>query len=202
MDMVHVLHPKRSPDIPALLGILDRLGVRYVLTGSVAALLYGVEIGPVGDLDITPARDPANLRRLGTALLEIEAGLDPADPFGHWEPQPDGEQKWVADEATPELQTKRANWHPDPRDVSTFDRLFHSRLGNFDIVPEVSGPYEALMKRAVPMNAWGYAIWVVHIDELLAALTVPRRPKDGPRVRQLRTIQRQRGEQAPAPAGE
>ena len=57
------------------------------------------------------------------------------------------------------------------------------------------------MKRAMRMNAWGYDIHVVHIDELLAALTVPRRRKDAPRVRQLRQIQRQRGEAADVNAG-
>ncbi|MGH2487923.1 MAG: hypothetical protein ACRDHE_18130 [Ktedonobacterales bacterium] len=187
-------HPKRPPDIPGLLGTLDRHGARYVLTGSVAALAYGVEIGQAGDLDITPALNVENLTRLSAVLDEIEAGLDPDAPFGHWETRADGEKHWRVDEATPELQAERANWRVDPADPSTFDTLVCSRLGNFDIVPELSGPYEALMKRAVPLRAWGYAIWVVHVDELLAALTVPRRPKDTPRVRQLRELQRQRGE--------
>lgn len=38
-------HPKRPPEISELLGVLARHGVRYVLTGSVAALAYGVDIG-------------------------------------------------------------------------------------------------------------------------------------------------------------
>ncbi|HEX8600572.1 MAG TPA: hypothetical protein VF952_18915 [Chloroflexia bacterium] len=197
--MARVLHPKRPPDIPGLLGMLDSHGIRYVLTGSVAAMAYGADIGQVGDLDITPALDHENLGRLGTLLVEIEAALDPDDPFGHWELQPDGERKWVADEATPELKARRANWRPDPADVSTFDNSFRSRRGNFDVVPELSGTYEMLMKRAVRLNAWGYDIWVVHIDELLAAITVPRRAKDVLRVRQLREIQRQRGERRGSP---
>ena len=191
MALVH--HPKRSLDIPELLGLLDRFGVRYVLTGSVAALAYGVEIGQAGDLDITPALDYENLSRLGSLLQDIEAGLDPEGAFGHWETQQDGERKWVTDIATPELRAQQENWSPDPTDVSTFDSLFCSRLGNFDIVPELGGTYETLMKRAVHLNIWGQAIWLVHIDELLAALTAPRRRKDVLRVRQLRDIQRQRG---------
>lgn len=39
-------------------------------------------------------------------------------------------------------------------------------------------------------------IQVAHIDDLLAALTVPRRRKDVPRVQQLRALQRQRGAQS------
>jgi hypothetical protein len=192
--MAYAHHPKRSPDIRALLGTLDRFSVRYVLTGSVAALAYGVAIGQAGDLDITPALDHENLSRLASLLHDIEAGLDPEGAFGHWELQTDGERTWITDEATPALQAQRVNWSPNPEDASTFDSLFCSRLGNFDIVPELSGDYETLMKRAVQMTAWGYTIWVVHSDELLAALTVPRRSKDAPRVRQLRDIQRQRGE--------
>jgi hypothetical protein len=183
-----------SPDIPALLGTLNRFGVRFDLTGSVAALAYGVDIGQAGDLDITPALDQENLSRLGSLLPDIEASLDPDGGFGHWKTQQNGERRWMADEATPERQAERAHWRPNPADTSTFDNLFCTRFGNFDIVPEVSGVFETLMKRAVRTNAWGYDIWVVHIDELLAALTVPRRSKDMPLVRQLRDIQRQRGE--------
>jgi hypothetical protein len=194
-------YPNRAPDIHGLLDVLGRHGVRYVLTGSVAALAYGVDIGQPGDLDITPALDTENLSRLEAVLREIEAGLDPDTSFGHWETQPDGEQKWKADAPSPELLARRANWRPDPADVSTFDHLFRSRLGNFDVVPEVSGTYETLMKRAVLMQVLGHDVRVVHVDELLAALTVPRRAKDGPRVRQLRDVQRQRGERAPSRAG-
>lgn len=94
----------------------------------------------------------------------------------------------------PESQSRQANWSPDPADVSTFDHLFCTRLGNFDVVPELSGTYEMLMKRAARMEAWRCEIRVVHVDVLLAALTVPRRAKDVPRVRQLRDIQRRHGE--------
>lgn len=190
-----VQHPSQPPDIPGLLGILARYSVRYVLTGSVAAQAYGVDIGQAGDLDVTPALDAENLGRLAAVLRAIDAGLDPDAPFGHWETRPDGERKWIVDEATPERSALRTTWQPDPADPSTFDHLFCSRLGNFDVVPDVAGTYETLMKRAVALQAWGYDLWVVHIDELLVASTIPRRTKDVPRVRQLREIQRARGEQ-------
>lgn len=188
-------HPKRPPDIAALVSILDRHGVRYVLTGSVAALAYGADIGVPGDLDITPALDVENLSQLAAVLREIEAGLDPEAPFGHWETRADGERRWAVDEPTLQLRAERASWHPDPANVSSFDNLFTSRYGNFDVVPEVSGTCDTLMKRAVLLHAWDHAVWVVHVDELLAALTVPRRTKDVPRVQALRRIQRERGEQ-------
>ena len=200
--MAIVQHPKTLPDIPALLAMLERFGVQYVLVGSVAALAYGVDIGQAGDLDITPALDYENLSQLGLLLQEIEAGLDPEGAFGHWETQPDGERRWITDEAMPERQAERANWRPNPADASTFDSIFCTRLGNFDIVPDLSGAYETLIQRAISMSAWGYDIHVVHIDELLAALTAPRRSKYVSRVRQLRNIQRQRGENAGTKAGD
>lgn len=190
--MPRTQHPKRTPDIPHLLDVLARHGVRYVLTGSVAAKLYGVEVNEPGDLDITPALGHENLRHLADVLLEIEAQLEEEAPAGHWETQPDGEKKWVADELTPELRTARANWSPDPHDLTTLDHLFLSRYGNFDVVPEVSGTYDALARRAVTMSAYGHDILVEHVDDLLATLTVPRRDKDIPRVRHLREIQRHR----------
>ncbi|HEX8683809.1 MAG TPA: hypothetical protein VF707_15935 [Ardenticatenaceae bacterium] len=190
--MPRTQHPKRTPDLPQLLDVLTRHGVRYVLTGSVAAKLYGVEVHEPGDLDITPALDHENLRRLADVLLEIEAQLEEASA-GHWETQPNGEKKWVADDLTPALREARANWSPDPTDLTTLDHLFLSRYGNFDVVPEVSGTYEALARRAVTMNAYGHDLLVEHVDDLLATLTVPRRNKDVPRVHHLRDIQRQQG---------
>ena len=65
-----------------------------------------------------------------------------------------------------------------------------TRLGNFDVVPELVGDYETLMQRARKMKVQGQEVWVTHVDELLAALTIPRRQKDVSRVRQLREIQR------------
>lgn len=179
-------HPiRRAPDLPALLEILDASALRYVVTGSVAALLYGVDLEP-GDLDITPALGQDNLRVLATILKEI--GATP-ESFGHWETKPDGEKKWVEEEVTEEVL---ASWQPDFKDIASFDHLFYTRCGNFDVVPEVAGDYEALRQAAVRKSAFGYVVWVAHVDELLAKLTVPRREKDVSTVQELRRIQRSR----------
>lgn len=177
------------PNVPFLLKVLGAHRVRYVIIGSVAAQLYGVEVQS-RDLDITPALDPGNLTRLTQVLFEIEAVLPETDEVGHWELQPDGERRWISRKATPEDLQERADWSPDPADVATFDHSFHTRYGNFDVVPEVSGGYEVLMRRAKRMHIYGCEVWVAHVDELLAALTVPRRKKDASRVRKLREIQR------------
>lgn len=186
---------RRPPDIPRLLSVLEMHSVRYVLTGSVAAHIYGVQIGEPGNLDITPALDRDNLQHMAAALRMIEARIDPDEPAGHWEAQPDGERKWIVDETTPELVARRTAWFPDPDDISTLDHLFITRFGNLDVVPELSGTYDDLKQRALEFQAYGQKLWVAHVDDLLAALTVPRRQKDVSRVRQLRTLQRSFGQQ-------
>ena len=182
-------HPSRPPDVEAILTALIERDVRFVLTGSVAARFYGADVDP-GDLDITPALDPDNLQCLGELLIEMEA--QPPLDFGRWEVQDDGERKWVVFEPTPEQLEAKKNWKPDPANVEGFDSLFHTRLGNFDVVPELSGTYEELMKRAVVMQHAGRPLHVMHVDALLAALTVPRRAKDVERVRALRRAQGER----------
>ena len=183
-------HSSKTPDTPALLKKLHKHKINYVLIGSVAAQLYGVDVQP-GDLDITPALDRQNLNRLAEFLVDIEARL-PDGPGGHWEHQEGGEKKWISHgDPTPEELAERAAWVPDPDDVSSFDSLFYTKYGNFDVVPDLTGDYEALMRRAIQADAFGQSIWVAHVDELLAALTVPRREKDRPCVLDLREIQRQ-----------
>jgi hypothetical protein len=57
--------------------ILEALGrheVRYVVVGAVAAIAQGSPL-PTEDIDVTPARDPANVGRLAAALLELDARL-------------------------------------------------------------------------------------------------------------------------------
>ena len=83
----------------------------------VAAIVYGVELEP-GDLDVTPALDAANLKRLSTLLVGI--GAVPED-LGHWETKPNGERRWICDDNSAE---SRLAWEPDAEDPTTFDHLF------------------------------------------------------------------------------
>jgi hypothetical protein len=108
-------------------------------------------------------------------LHEVEARQ--GEDFGQWEIQPDGERKWVSLEPTQEDLVARENWVPNPEDLNSMDSLFHTCLGNLDIVPNLTGDYNELMQRAKPMEIHGQAVWVAHIDELQANLTIPRRKK-------------------------
>jgi len=182
---------RQRPDVDALVRLLNDHGVRYVVTGSAAAMLHGVPLQP-GDLDITPARDEVNLGRLARVLEIIDAQQDPDLPFGQWELGSDGEQRWVKREPTPEDVAARRAWQPDPADPGSFDYLLQSKFGAIDIVPEVSGTFEALMPRAVEVRVDSGTVLVEAIHDLLATITVPRREKDRDRVQQLREIQRTR----------
>jgi hypothetical protein len=188
--MRQMRHPERPPDVPRLLAMLEEHDVRYVLIGSVAAHLYGVDVQP-GDLDIVPALDIDNLRQLVLLLQAAEASIEGSE--GHWESQTNGERKWIEVALTSEERAARAAaWRPQANAIATLDYSFHTRYGNFDVVPEVSGTYDTLMQRAVRMKAHEQIIWVAHVDDLLATVTVSRRAKDIPRVSALRTIQRHR----------
>jgi len=59
-------------DPEALLAALHREGVHFVLIGGMAAVLHG-DVGVTVDVDIAPARDPENLRRLAAALRNLDA---------------------------------------------------------------------------------------------------------------------------------
>ena len=179
------------PNVPARLGLLNEHEVRYVVTGSVAAMLHGVPVAP-GDLDITPARDYANLVHLACVLGVIGARQYADAPFGDWEADTDGEQRWVQREPTQQDVAVRADWQPEPHNPASFDHLLESKYGAIDIVPEVSGTYEELMPRAEKLHLDGQTVWVEAISDLLATITVPRREKDRHRVEELRAIQRGR----------
>lgn len=84
-----------SPEREALLEVLERHGVHFILIGAAAAQTLGWR-GQTADVDITPAPDTANLERLCAALRELEADLAvgtagaPGErrvPLAHWTPE-------------------------------------------------------------------------------------------------------------------
>ncbi len=174
---------RRPPQLAPLVASLASRDVAYVVTGSVAALWYGVDLTP-GDFDVAPALDQPNLLRLAAVLADLQA--EP-ESFGHWETGDDGERRWVDQECSPE---QVAAWKPSPDDLSSFDHLFHTRHGSLDVVPELTGSFELLRPRALERSVHGQRVLVAHVDDLLATLTLPRRQKDIDRVHRLRGIQR------------
>jgi predicted nucleotidyltransferase len=61
-------------DYGKILRVLQRHDVRFIVIGAIAAIAQGYPLN-TQDIDITPARDPANLERLAAALAELGARL-------------------------------------------------------------------------------------------------------------------------------
>jgi hypothetical protein len=167
-----------GPDLAGLLETLDRHQVAYVVAGSVGALAHGAPDVDPGDLDIVPATDAPNLRRLDAVLAELDAAA--ATETGAWQTDDAGEHRWVEDGVARPIRPR------DPDDPDSFDHSFATPYGRLDVVPRISGSYESLRSRAERRAIAGREVWVAHPIDLLAGMTGPRRSKDGPRVRHLR----------------
>lgn len=89
-----------APDVPAILDVLTRHQVAFVVIGGVAVAHHGY-IRATKEVDIVPSPDAANLARLWAALVELEArpleigefrpdelpvafGLEALLQFGNW----------------------------------------------------------------------------------------------------------------------
>lgn len=168
------------PQLAALLASLDEHGVAYVVGGSVGAMAHGAPDVTPADLDIVPATDAANLARLRDALAAMNANA-PTET-GEWRTDQAGEHRWVED------GVERPPRPLSPDDPDAFDHSFTTPLGRLDVVPRIAGSYAALRPRAARLAIEGREAWVAHPIDLLAGMTGPRRPKDGPRVRHLRGL--------------
>lgn len=74
-------------DPGAIVAVLNQHEVRFVVIGGMAAMVRDLPVPATVDIDITPARDAANLERLAAAFDELEAGLLTADQGGTWFPR-------------------------------------------------------------------------------------------------------------------
>jgi hypothetical protein len=151
-------------------GLFEHLtghGVDFVVVGGIAAALHGSERNTF-DLDICPAQDTANLDALGTALVEIDAGLRDID------------------EDIPFV--------PDGRSLAGIEILtLATSLGPLDILvrPHGSPPYAALRRRATRMDVGGPApVLIASIDDLIAMKRETDRPKDRDDIERLEALTR------------
>lgn len=74
-------------DIAGIVRVLNAHGVHYVVIGGVAALIHDLPVPATVDIDVTPARDNENLRRLADVFDDLEAGLLTAEEAGTWFPR-------------------------------------------------------------------------------------------------------------------
>jgi hypothetical protein len=162
----------RAPalDAPAILEVLHRHGVRFVVIGGMAAQLQGGAY-PTLDIDITPALDRVNLANLAAALNDMDARL-------RAEGLPPGGMRI-------------------PLDARTFAHVttitFATTMGPLDVAlhPDGTDGYEDLERGAVDVEYGGLTSRVAHLRDVIRSKQAAGRPKD---VEQLPDLRRRLAE--------
>jgi hypothetical protein len=157
------MSPKAQPFDPyAILTTLERNRTTYILVGGFARIIQGTEELTQG-LDLVPSLRPANLRRLGVALDDLNARRQGDKPLAL--------ERDLARQPVLEL---------------------HTDVGELKIVPEpvgTRGGYDDLRRAATrePIGR-GLRPRVASIGDLARMLAALGREQDVAPLRQLRTL--------------
>jgi len=153
-------------DPAAILLVLDRHGVEYVLIGGLAATIHG-SAHVTTDVDITPERSARNLTRLSDALSELSARI-------RVEGHPDG--------------------FPFDHDATFLSGMALLNLttdfGDLDIsqTPAGTSGYSDLARDAVDVRLFGVRVRVASLPDVVRSKEAAGRPKDWLTVPSLRRI--------------
>ena len=173
-----------APNLAAMVEALAAAGVRYVVTGSVAARAWtGRQDAPPGDLDIVPELSAENLVRLAALLDRCHA-------------RPVHRPDWKRTLSPEEC----ARWRPAPATAEQLDHQLTTPWGLLDVVPRISGEYDRLAERAARVEAWGVPVLVAHPDDLLATLRPDVQVKHRDRLPALEAARR-RAMEGESPVG-
>jgi len=149
-----------------MFGCLERHGVRYVVIGGLAGILYGSP-QVTFDADICPEGGKANLERLAAALREMEARIRSSDiPAG---------LPFACDAAF----------------LARVDMVnLITRFGDLDLSfhPSGTGGFDDLASRARAMRVKGWDVRVAALEDVIRSKEAAARPKDQrtlPILRQL-----------------
>lgn len=141
-------------DAIGALRVLLEHELRFVIIGGFAARLFGSPV-VTNDLDICYARDPADIERLASALIALDARLRGASD----------DVPFILD-----AETLRNGDH----------FTFLTVAGSLDCLGTPSGVkgYEELARNAVTMEVNGMRVKVAAIDDLIRMKQASGRPKD------------------------
>jgi hypothetical protein len=153
-----------DPGREALLGVLARYRVAFVLIGGAAIQSYGRPYD-TQDIDVTPDSEPGNLARLADALNELDCRLvtDPSDTAS-----------WVAlpsDYFTPRTLLAASMWNLATR---------HGFLDLSFAPSGFPGGYTELAPRAIQRKVAGTSVVVAiaALDDIDESKRQANRPKD------------------------
>lgn len=159
-------------DPSAMLDVLNRHGVRYVLIGGLAAAIHGSPYVTV-DVDVTPASDGENLERLSTALRALDA-----------EVRADGESFTFDHDG--ESLGRNAIWN------------LTTAFGDLDLALRPSGTsgFEDLTRDAVDLEVLGVVVRVASLADVVRSKAAAGRPKDAAQLPLLRRLLEEGGDVA------
>jgi hypothetical protein len=152
--------PTPDVDVAALIDALDANNVRFLVIGGFAIELHDVPIPPTRDIDITPAADLRNLRRLVGALESLAAKLR----------VPGGPPEGVA---LPGGMT--AEWL---RSMAAIALVTAAGPLDINLIPDGTRGYDDLAQGAVRMSYAGRYLLVAGIDDVIRSKEAAGREKD------------------------
>lgn len=145
----------------ALCEVLNAYSVDYVVLGSLAARLQGVQVTTV-DIDVAPAPAADNLERLADALNTLR-------PRWRIENRPEG--------AKIDGRLEPRHFVGDPLAVG-----LTTRFGSLDVVFQINGfegnAYEALVPRALTLMVQDVQVPVVTVEDIVTSKRAAGRRKD------------------------
>lgn len=148
---------ERPFDLSLLLETLARHDVDYVVIGGVAVQVHGHRRTTM-DLDLTPDPAPENMRRLATALQELDARpLDPALA---------GSEISATD--------------PERLTVAPIVPLLLTRHGQVHVLKEPKGAraFQLLRDAALVVEVDGIEVAIASLDDLIRMKKAAGRPED------------------------
>lgn len=158
------MHPAADFQPEAVVRLLGRHDVRYVVIGGLAAITHGSSTVTV-DVDICHATDRPNLERLATALQEVHAYLR-------------GVEAGLA-------------FRLDAKTLERGDSFtFTTDLGAIDVLATPAGTagFDDLARTADRLELFGHDVLVASVDDLIRMKRAAGRPKDLLAVEELAAL--------------
>ena len=152
--------PTPDVNVARMLDVLDRHRVEYVIIGGFAIELHDVAVPPTRDVDLTPDTGGANLRRLATALTELDAHFRVPGGPPEGVPVPGGiSAEWLAEFVTITMTTAAG-----PLDVS--------------LRPDGTEGYVDLIRSHVVVEFEGRPVRIASLEDVIRSKEAAGRSKD------------------------